>query len=73
MTTSINNYLGAVGIGVSDLVRSVNFYTGIFGLKKVWKLKLPHMHEVILHLEGAPRFFPRPHALYRRVQSELYQ
>lgn len=52
MTTPINNYLGAVGIGVSDLDRSVDFYTRIFGMKKVWKLKLPHMHEVILNLEG---------------------
>ena len=52
MTTSTNNYLGAVGIGVSDLDRSVDFYTRIFGMKKVWKLKLPHMHEVILNHEG---------------------
>jgi lactoylglutathione lyase len=49
---SIHNYLGAVGIGVSDLNRSVDFYTRIFGLKKVWKLRLPHMHEVILNSEG---------------------
>jgi lactoylglutathione lyase len=52
MMTSVNNYLGAVGIGVSELDRSVDFYTQVFGLKKVWKLKLPHMHEVILNLEG---------------------
>jgi lactoylglutathione lyase len=52
MTTSINNYLGAVGIGVSDLDRSVVFYTRIFGMKKVWKLRLPHMDEVILNLDG---------------------
>jgi lactoylglutathione lyase len=53
MTKSINNYLGALGIGVSDLDRSVDFYTRLFGMKKVWKLKLPHMHEVILNLGGA--------------------
>ena len=52
MSASISNYLGAVGIGVSDLNRSVDFYTRIFGMKKVWKLKLPHMHEVVLNLEG---------------------
>jgi lactoylglutathione lyase len=51
VTASISNYLGAVGIGVRDLDRSVNFYTRVFGLKKIWKLKLPHMHEVILNLE----------------------
>ncbi len=52
MTTSIHNYLGAVGIGVSALDRSVDFYTRIFSMKKIWKLKLPHMHEVILNLDG---------------------
>jgi lactoylglutathione lyase len=52
MASSINQYLGAVGIGVSDLDRSVDFYVRIFGMKKVWKLKLPDMHEVILNLEG---------------------
>lgn len=51
MTASISNYLGAVGIGVRDLDRSVNFYTRVFGLKKIWKLKLPHLHEVILNLD----------------------
>ena len=52
MTTTIEHYLGAVGIGVSDLNRSVDFYTRILGLKKIWKLNLPHMKEVVLRSEG---------------------
>jgi lactoylglutathione lyase len=52
MNVAQSTYLGAVGIGVSDLNRSVDFYTGVFGMKKVWKLKLPHMHEMILNFEG---------------------
>lgn len=56
MTTSFKTYLGAVGIGVSDLDRSVDFYARIFGMKKVWKLKLPHMHEVVLNLDGGRGF-----------------
>ncbi len=51
MAEAVNNYLGAVGIGVSNLEQSMDFYTRIFGMKKVWKIKLPHMHEVVLNLE----------------------
>jgi lactoylglutathione lyase len=51
MAISVNNYLGAVGIGVSNLERSAEFYMRIFGMKKVWKLKLPHMYEVVLNFE----------------------
>lgn len=46
------NYCGAAGIGVSDLKRSTDFYMNVFGMKKMWKLKLPHMHEMVLNFEG---------------------
>ncbi|MBN1381814.1 MAG: VOC family protein [Deltaproteobacteria bacterium] len=52
MTQAISNYMGATGIGVSDLKRSMDFYMNVFGLKKIWKLKLPQMHEIILNFEG---------------------
>ena len=42
------SYLGAAGIGVSDLEKSYDFYTRVCGLKKAYKLKLPHMDEYIL-------------------------
>jgi lactoylglutathione lyase len=52
MTEGLTSSVGAVGIGVSDLKRSVDFYTSVFGMKKVWKLKLPRMHEMVLAFEG---------------------
>ena len=44
--------LGAAGIGVSDLANSADFYTSIFGLSFVTKLRLPHMDEIILSMDG---------------------
>ncbi len=44
--------VGAVGIGVTDLARSVEFYQRHFGLKKVMDLSLPDMDEVILGVRG---------------------
>jgi lactoylglutathione lyase len=44
---------GATGIGVKDLVRSVDFYTRAFGMKKLMKFALPHMNEVVLGFDGA--------------------
>ena len=44
--------LGAAGIGVSDLANSSDFYTSIFGLSFVTKLRLPHMDEIILSMDG---------------------
>jgi lactoylglutathione lyase len=44
--------LGAAGIGVSDLERSVDFYTRIFGMRTLMKLPLPDMDEVILGFKG---------------------
>lgn len=44
--------LGAAGIGVTDLRRSSDFYTEVFGLSFVTKMKLPDMDEVILSMGG---------------------
>lgn len=40
--------LGAMGIGVSDLARSVDFYTRVLGMETLTTMTLPHMDEVIL-------------------------
>ena len=42
-----------MGIGVSDLKRSVDFYIRICGMKQLMNLKLPYMDEVILGYSGA--------------------
>ena len=39
---------GATGVGVSDLRRSTDFYTEVFGMTVVTKFKLPDMEEIIL-------------------------
>jgi lactoylglutathione lyase len=44
---------GATGIGVRDLARSVDFYSKVFGMKKLLKFRLPHMNEVVLGFDGA--------------------
>lgn len=44
--------LGAAGVGVTDLDRSVDFYTRVFGMRTVMKLSLPDMDEVVLGLPG---------------------
>lgn len=46
------NSLGAVGIGVSDMKRSVDFYTRVIGMKVLQTIKLDYMDEVILAYEG---------------------
>jgi lactoylglutathione lyase len=46
------NSLGAVGIGVSDLARSVDFYSRVLGLTQTHTFKLDHMDEVVLAYEG---------------------
>jgi lactoylglutathione lyase len=40
--------MGAVGIGVSDLDRSVDFYTRVLGMAQLTTFTLPHMDEVVL-------------------------
>jgi lactoylglutathione lyase len=46
------SYVGAVGIGVSDLARSVDFYTRVLGMKTLQTFKLDHMDEAVLGYEG---------------------
>ena len=48
MATTARDRFGAAGIGVSDLDRSVDFYTRVIGMKELTKLRLPDMDEVIL-------------------------
>lgn len=45
-------YLGAVGIGVSDLTRSIDFYTRVVGMTKLQRFRLPHMDEMVVGFEG---------------------
>lgn len=46
------DYLGATGIGVSDLERSAVFYEAALGMKRVTTFKLPYMDEIVLAHEG---------------------
>jgi len=46
------DYLAAVGIGVSDLARSADFYIRILGMKQTQTFKLDYMDEIILAHEG---------------------
>lgn len=46
------DYLGAAGIGVSDLKRSAAFYAAALGLKAVQTFSLPHMDEIVMAHEG---------------------
>ncbi|MFI0351270.1 VOC family protein [Actinomadura sp. 9N407] len=47
--------LGAVGIGVSDLARSRDFYTRVVGMKELTTFTLPHMDEVVVGFPGRSR------------------
>lgn len=46
------NAMAAVGIGVADMKRSVDFYTRVLGMKQMQTFKLPHMDEVVVGYEG---------------------
>ena len=46
------DYLGATGIGVSDLARSAEFYKTALGLQQTQTFKLPYMDEIVLAHEG---------------------
>ncbi len=46
------DYIGATGIGVSDLKRSTTFYTRVLGMQVMQTIKLDHMEEIILVHEG---------------------
>ena len=46
------DFLTAVGIGVSDLARSADFYSRVLGMKQTQTFKLDHMDEIVLAHEG---------------------
>lgn len=46
------DFLGAVGIGVSDLQASAEFYKAALGLKEIQTFKLPYMDEIVLAHEA---------------------
>jgi lactoylglutathione lyase len=46
------DFLGATGIGVSDLQASAEFYKAALGLKEVQTFKLDHMDEIVLAHEA---------------------
>jgi lactoylglutathione lyase len=52
MASPPQNTLGAVGLGVSDLDRSVDFYTRVLGMRQLMKLNLGYMDEVIVGYSG---------------------
>ena len=45
--------VGAVGIAVRDLDRSAAFYTQVMGMSELYRLRLPHMDEIILGYAGS--------------------
>ena len=45
-------YIGAVGIGVSDLARSADFYTRVLGMKVITTFKLDDTDEIVVGFEG---------------------
>ena len=49
------DYLGAVGIGVSDLDRSVDFYSRVLGMQATQTFKLDYMDEVVRRARGSQR------------------
>jgi lactoylglutathione lyase len=46
------DYIGAVGIGVSDLARSAAFYKEALGMTETMTFKLDYMDEIVLNHEG---------------------
>jgi len=46
------DYIGATGIGVSDLKRSTDFYARVLGMTVMQTFKLDYMDEVVLGHEG---------------------
>ncbi|MBK5222083.1 MAG: VOC family protein [Acidimicrobiia bacterium] len=44
----MSNHTGAIGIAVSDLDRSVDFYTRVLGMQQITTFALPHMDEVVV-------------------------
>ena len=50
--TAEKPYLGAVGIGVSDLESSGDFYSRVMGMTEQYRLSLGFMDEIILQIEN---------------------
>lgn len=46
------DFIGATGIGVSDLARSAAFYEAALGMKQTRTFKLDYMDEIVLAHEG---------------------
>lgn len=46
------DFIGATGIGVSDLRKSAEFYKAALGLKETRTFKLDYMDEIVLAHEG---------------------
>jgi lactoylglutathione lyase len=46
------DFLTGVGIGVSDLARSADFYSRVLGTKQTARFTLDHMEEIVLAHEG---------------------
>ena len=46
------DFLTGVGIGVSDLIRSADFYSRVLGMKQTATFTLDHMEEIVLAHEG---------------------
>jgi catechol 2,3-dioxygenase-like lactoylglutathione lyase family enzyme len=44
--------LAAVGIGVSDMARSEDFYTRVLGMQVQQRIDLPHLKEVVVGYAG---------------------
>ncbi|RAY17169.1 lactoylglutathione lyase [Actinomadura craniellae] len=51
-THAPRSVVGALGIGVSDLARSADFYTRVLGMRRLMALKLPYMDEIVVGFEG---------------------
>lgn len=47
-----STYIGAMGIGVSDLEKSTGFYRNIIGMKKLMTLEPSYMVEHVMGFEG---------------------
>lgn len=51
-TSASASVMGAVGIGVSDLAKSADFYTRVLGMKVITTFKLDYMDEIVVGYEG---------------------
>lgn len=45
-------YIGAIGIAVSDLDASADFYTTMIGMVELQRMELPTMRQIVLGFEG---------------------